>query len=148
VGPGDNITALRELFTELLGDPDTVRRIAALMAGTDVRYGRWLSTAPVPGLLWRARPALLMSTGDGHAAAVAAGWKDRVDLVPVPRGSGPAAVLVRPDGYVAYEGDTPDGLRVALTRWFGDEGPSDGSPWRRVPRHQRGSRFRGGAKWG
>jgi 2-polyprenyl-6-methoxyphenol hydroxylase-like FAD-dependent oxidoreductase len=120
VAPGDNVTALRELFTELLGDTGTLRRIAALMAGTDVPYGRWLSTAPVPGLLWRARPALLTSTGDGRAAAVAAGWKDRVDLVPVPRGPGPVAVLVRPDGYVAYEGDASDGLREALTRWFGD----------------------------
>ena len=32
----------------------------------------------------------------------------------------PAAVLIRPDGYVAWVGDgTPAGLGNALTRWFG-----------------------------
>jgi 3-(3-hydroxy-phenyl)propionate hydroxylase len=32
----------------------------------------------------------------------------------------PAAVLIRPDGYVAWVGTgTDDGLRASLTRWFG-----------------------------
>jgi hypothetical protein len=32
----------------------------------------------------------------------------------------PAAVLIRPDGYVAWVGDgTDDRLRAALTTWFG-----------------------------
>jgi hypothetical protein len=36
----------------------------------------------------------------------------------------PAAVLVRPDGYVAWAGDTTGlGLREALTRWFGEPRP-------------------------
>ncbi|WP_343549912.1 hypothetical protein [Ralstonia sp.] len=32
----------------------------------------------------------------------------------------PSAVLVRPDGHVAWVGDgTTDGLQAALQRWFG-----------------------------
>jgi hypothetical protein len=34
--------------------------------------------------------------------------------------SGPGAVLIRPDGHVAWVGDSTDtGLRDALTTWFG-----------------------------
>ena len=36
------------------------------------------------------------------------------------RVAAPAAVLIRPDGYVAWAGDGTDtGLRDALTTWFG-----------------------------
>ncbi|GGL58076.1 FAD-dependent oxidoreductase [Planomonospora parontospora] len=38
IAPGGDVTGLRELFTELLRDPDTVRRLAELTAGADVRY--------------------------------------------------------------------------------------------------------------
>jgi aromatic ring hydroxylase-like protein len=65
------------------------------------------------------------------AAIDIASWRDRVDLVnatydgaweipvigPV---APPAAVLIRPDGYVAWVGDrSVSGLSDALTRWFG-----------------------------
>ncbi|WP_404800670.1 aromatic-ring hydroxylase C-terminal domain-containing protein [Arthrobacter vasquezii] len=34
--------------------------------------------------------------------------------------SSPTAVLIRPDGHVAWTGDgTPAGLKNALARWFG-----------------------------
>ncbi|MFI6793136.1 hypothetical protein ACIBG4_37995 [Nonomuraea sp. NPDC050383] len=29
------------------------------------------------------------------------------------------ALLIRPDGYVAWAGADPDSLKTALTRWFG-----------------------------
>jgi len=75
-----------------------------------------------------------MLTGCGGSAAIE-GWPDRVDRVEaksapehwaIPMaGSVPApgALLIRPDGYVAwatYAGGQPDGaLRTALATWFG-----------------------------
>ncbi|WP_206580991.1 hypothetical protein, partial [Mammaliicoccus sciuri] len=58
-------------------------------------------------------------------------WADRVQLLDAAYAgtwglpalgavSAPSAVLVRPDGYVAWVGDrTRAGLTEALTRWFG-----------------------------
>jgi len=58
-------------------------------------------------------------------------WADRVDVVPADHARGwelpvigqvaaPKAVLVRPDGHVAWVGDeSRGGLAEALTRWFG-----------------------------
>jgi hypothetical protein len=81
-----------------------------------------------------ARPVLLDFTEDASAAAVAKGWKDRIDIVTDRPGGDQAlpasALLVRPDGYVAWAGTLgrPDqdrnqqahrGLRTALTTWFG-----------------------------
>ncbi|HEY0226875.1 MAG TPA: FAD-dependent oxidoreductase, partial [Mycobacterium sp.] len=53
------------------------------------------------------------------------GWADRVDTVSASITDRPAAaMLIRPDGYVAWAADTFDeaaaaGLRAALQRWFG-----------------------------
>ncbi|MFI7147893.1 FAD-dependent oxidoreductase [Nonomuraea sp. NPDC050022] len=38
IAPGSDVTGLREVFSELLRDPNTVRRLAELTAGADVRY--------------------------------------------------------------------------------------------------------------
>lgn len=38
MAPGSNVTALRDLITELLGHRDNTQLIADLMAGSDVRY--------------------------------------------------------------------------------------------------------------
>ncbi|MGH3382609.1 MAG: hypothetical protein ACRDP6_48560 [Actinoallomurus sp.] len=109
------------------------------MAGADVRYDGEPGAHPLTGLFvpdldlvtasgpvrladlaHEAPPLLLDLTGDTGLQAVAARWKDRVDLVvagcPRPPASGP---LVRPDGYVAWAGEEHAGLERALTRWFG-----------------------------
>lgn len=139
-GPGPEVTALRELFGELLTQPDGIRRIAETMAGSDVRYetgghpltGRFapdmeLRTASRPARLAQltrdARPLLLDMTDTGLSAN--GPW----DLVRADAGSSRAeakALLLRPDTYVAWatsaaRPDTGeiDALRAAASHWFG-----------------------------
>ncbi|MGW7517915.1 FAD-dependent monooxygenase [Streptomyces sp. NPDC054796] len=146
LAPGTEVTALRGLFAELLGRTENVRVIADAMAGADVRYdmgeehpheptGRFvppldLTTAEgrtlrLAELLRDARAVLLDLTGGGGPvtggglADVAEPWADRVRRVAATAPDGPAsALLIRPDGYVAWSGTDPDELKAALTRWF------------------------------
>lgn len=77
----------------------------------------------VAQLLHHGRPVLLDLSGGEHAGAVQ-GWQDRVDVVVATATDRPAAaLLIRPDGYVAWAADEldEDGLRAALARWFGEE---------------------------
>jgi hypothetical protein len=80
-------------------------------------------------LLHRGRAALI-NFGEQGSIGVS-GWADRVRLVDAKYAgkwelpalgvvTGPAAVLVRPDGYVAWAGDGTDaGLTDALSTWLG-----------------------------
>lgn len=142
--------ALRSLMTELLKMDEPRKHLAARLAGLDIRYdlgeghpllGRRmpdldLNTADGPqrvfALLHTARPALI-NFGDSEDLDGSA-WEDRVQRVnarydgpwelPVLGAiQAPSAVLVRPDGYVAWVGDgAATGLHDALTRWFGPPG--------------------------
>ena len=139
MAPGPEVAALRLLMGELLAKPDAAAHIAALLSGADVRYdigdshrlsGRLVPDFTLPSgervaeLLHTARPVLLDFTG-GTFAESAAPWRGRVDVTTVDGSSGTAAaILIRPDGYVAWAADgcTPgdvDRLRAALGRWFG-----------------------------
>ncbi|MFI5841245.1 FAD-dependent oxidoreductase [Catenuloplanes sp. NPDC051500] len=112
VGPGPEITALRALFGELLADESVLRRIAGLISGADIVYpgtSRWAAE----GVTADARPLLIDASVDGRYAEIAAPWAGRVSIGT----RGAASMLVRPDGYVAWE-DGP-GLEAALHRWFG-----------------------------
>ncbi|BDY30187.1 FAD-dependent monooxygenase [Mycolicibacterium mageritense] len=135
---GPEVTALRTLFGELVATPDGTSHIANLLAGSDVRYDvgndHRLAGRLVPELtladgrrvaqvLHHGRPVLLDLSGGEHAGAVR-GWQDRVDVVVATAADRPAAaLLIRPDGYVAWAADEldEDGLRAALARWFGEE---------------------------
>ncbi|NMO56650.1 FAD-dependent oxidoreductase [Actinoplanes sp. TBRC 11911] len=130
VGPGPEITALRVLFGELLSEPSVVRRLAGLIAGSDVTYDMGETSAlaghfgPDLGEATRSgRPLLVDNTGT--LAPVAAPWRDRVDVISTPL-DGATALLVRPDCYVAWASReaTPDpaALRRAMTRWFSAPG--------------------------
>jgi 2-polyprenyl-6-methoxyphenol hydroxylase-like FAD-dependent oxidoreductase len=143
----ERIEALRDTISELLGMDEPRKRLAAIMSGLGIHYdlgeghpllGRRmpdldLVTANGPlrvfTLLHEARPVLLNL--DEPACFDVTPWADRVqlidaeyagdwDLPALGRVAGPAAVLIRPDGYVAWVGDGTDtGLRDALTTWFG-----------------------------
>ncbi|WP_433431518.1 FAD-dependent monooxygenase [Nonomuraea sp. CA-141351] len=118
--PGPEVTALREVFGELLGDDDARRRIASMLAGADLAYrmpapahplaGRFLPDLPAEPAA-RARPVLLDGTGGLRVR------HGRVHVVPV---EGADAVLVRPDGYVAWAGTPDETLDEALRTWFGE----------------------------
>lgn len=140
MAPGPEISALRELFGELLQIPAVVEHLGSLLAGSDVRYDvgddHELSGLLVPDLtlddgrrvaelLHTAQPLLLDFTG-GAAAEAARAWTDRVDIVHASITGGPEAILIRPDGYVAWAADTftaadAERLRAALQRWFGPD---------------------------
>ncbi len=69
------------------------------------------------GLLHGGRGLLLDQTGRLSVE----GWADRVDhVVDTSEELDAPAVLLRPDGHVAWAGDDQRGLVAALPRWFGD----------------------------
>jgi flavin-dependent dehydrogenase len=139
--------ALRDIVTELLGMDEPRKRIAGMMSGLDLHYdlgeGHPLLGRRMPdldlvtpdgpvrvfSLLHSARPVLL-NLGEPGAIDISA-WTDRVQLIDAEyRGrwelpvlgavTAPGAVLIRPDGYVAWVGDgVQAALRDALTEWFG-----------------------------
>jgi hypothetical protein len=115
------------------------KHMAALLAGSDLSYDvgddHPLSGRLVPDLtledgrrvaelLHDARPVLLDLIGIADAVH---GWADRVDIVSAAIDDPPAAaMLIRPDGYIAWAASTfgtgeQAGLRAALERWFGPE---------------------------
>jgi 2-polyprenyl-6-methoxyphenol hydroxylase-like FAD-dependent oxidoreductase len=138
-GPGPEIAALRELFKELLQLPSVAEHMAHLLAGSDVRYdvgdvhplaGRLApdltldDSRRISQLLHQGRPVLLDLSGR-RVGDLARGWTDRVDVVVGATDDVEVcAMLIRPDGYVAWAADTfdtadEDRLLVALQRWFG-----------------------------
>jgi 2-polyprenyl-6-methoxyphenol hydroxylase-like FAD-dependent oxidoreductase len=148
LSPGPGVTALRDVFSELLRDQGNVRHLSDLMSGADICYdmrpaapahpmtGHWAPDLPldrdgapsrVAELMRPARPVLLDLAGRADLAAVAAEWTDRVDVVRASSAASPAeAILIRPDGYVAWATGPqvprgPEALRHALSTWFGSE---------------------------
>ena len=139
--------ALRDTMLELLGMDEPRRRIAGMISGLDIHYdlgeghpllGRRmpdldLQTADGPtrvfALLHDARPVLL-DLGEPGGFDISP-WADRVRLVDATHDgvwelpvlgevAAPPAVLIRPDGHVAWAGDLTDPeLPRALATWFG-----------------------------
>jgi 3-(3-hydroxy-phenyl)propionate hydroxylase len=143
----DRMKAVVDVMSELASMDEPRKRLAAIRTGLDVHYdlgeghpllGRRmpdldLVTADGPlrvfELLHDAKPVLL-NLGEPGGFDITA-WADRIQLIdadhvgvwelPVLGAvTAPTAVLIRPDGYVAWVGDrTQLGLPEALTTWFG-----------------------------
>ncbi len=145
---GEEAQPLRDVLSEaLMAYPDVARHLAAKVSGLDIRYDVGGGASPLLGLRM---PHLPLTTGGrpssstgllrrGHGVLLdladnsvlrrrALGWRDRVDVVTaVPHAvaadsplAGTTAVLIRPDGYVAWAapGSHQD-LSSSLARWFG-----------------------------
>jgi 3-(3-hydroxy-phenyl)propionate hydroxylase len=143
----ERLQPLVDLVSELASMDEPRKRIAGLGSGLDIHYdlgeghpllGRRMPdldivTADGPlrafELLHGARPVLL-NLGEPGGFDITP-WSDRVQLIDAEyvglwelpvlgEVTAPTAVLIRPDGYVAWVGDRTDtGLRNALATWFG-----------------------------
>ncbi|MFF4020839.1 FAD-dependent monooxygenase [Streptomyces sp. NPDC001843] len=146
---GEEMEPLRSVMRELMEDKSAAEHFAGMVSGLGVHYGtcpgdhpllgRRLSpdrTLDLPGghrvrvaeLLHTGRGVLITADGSEEPQHLAAGWADRVDLVtgtwaPADTPHVPPhpldAVLVRPDGYVAWAAPGGADLTGALELWFG-----------------------------
>jgi 2-polyprenyl-6-methoxyphenol hydroxylase-like FAD-dependent oxidoreductase len=147
----DRMQALSDVVSELASMDEPRKWLAGLISGLDIHYdlgeghpllGRRmpdldLITADGPlrmfELLHRATPVLLNLGQPGSLDITP--WADRIRLVDAEYGgpwelpvlgavTAPTAVLIRPDGYVAWVGESADpNLPDALTRWSGSPSP-------------------------
>jgi hypothetical protein len=143
----DRTEALRDVVSTLLEMQEPRKRFAAMMSGLDIQYdlgpGHPLLGRRMPDLdlvtadgalrvftlLHDARPVVI-NFGEPGSLEITP-WADRVrskyatyggtwELPAIGVVTAPSAVLIRPDGYVAWVGDgTQRGLADALTTWFG-----------------------------
>ncbi|MET8170795.1 FAD-dependent monooxygenase [Streptomyces sp. NPDC005329] len=144
---GAEMQPLRDVLTELIGYDVVSRHLAAMVSGLEIRYdvgggshpllGRRMPDLELVGEAFKTRGTALLQGGRGVLLDLAdnarlrrraAGWTDRVDIVTAaPHATsendipvGTSAVLIRPDGYVAWAapGSHHD-LPMSLERWFG-----------------------------
>ncbi len=122
--------ALRELFSKLLDFDEVNRYVTELTSAVGVRYdfgdghdllGRRMRDVE----LKRGRLYELMRAGRGllldqTGRLSAAGWEDRIDhIVDTGEELDVSAVLLRPDGHVAWAGEDQQDLLNHLPKWFG-----------------------------
>jgi hypothetical protein len=135
--PGPQVSALRELFAELLEYDDANQHVSRLMTGVDLPYpmdsehqeaGRVVADRAVGDArlyeLLRAPGGLLLDGSvDARWSLAARGYDGRLRVLAGTPGTD--SLLIRPDGIVAWgaEKDNETGqdqLVAALRRWFGE----------------------------
>ncbi|MCI0386090.1 FAD-dependent monooxygenase [Streptomyces sp. CNQ085] len=148
---GTEMQPLRDVLSELIEYPEVAAHLAAKVSGLDIHYDIGGGTNPLLGrrmphlpvkvgnhrtssteLLRHGRGVLLDLTDNAWLRRRADGWRARIDIVTaVPETlpddtflAGTTAVLLRPDGYVAWAApNSHHGLNAALERWFGPPVP-------------------------
>jgi bifunctional oxygenase/reductase len=154
---GPEVEPVRQVVAELIGYKQPRGHLAAMIAGTDVRYEAGANVHPLHGMRF---PVVPVTTGGGPATSSSLlrdgrallldltgddvrhqrfrqrcePWADRLTTLaarPVAH-SLPAAgtaFLVRPDGHVGWVGAEPDdALETAIQRWFGSPGRARSNP--------------------
>ncbi|MEV6134471.1 FAD-dependent monooxygenase [Nocardia sp. NPDC051990] len=139
--------ALREVFQELLVDEQPLRRVGALIAGSDIRYplpnpnehaltGTFApdlslhtdqGATSVAELTHTARPILLVLADRPELREIARDWQHRIEIHTAETDYRPAdALLIRPDAHIAWAATVDEltdtaapALRAALADWFG-----------------------------
>nr|WP_003893624.1 rifampin monooxygenase [Mycolicibacterium smegmatis] len=130
LSPEPGPQAVRRLLAQLMAFEGVNRYLTEMITATGIRYdfgaeddlvGRRLRDIR----LRRGRLHELTRTGRGllldqTGQLSAAGWSDRVDhVVDVSDELDVPAVLLRPDGHIAWVGDEQGDLEGCLVRWFG-----------------------------
>lgn len=133
LGTDPGPTALRELFSRLMDFEEVNRYVTGLITAVGVRYDLGeghallgqrlrdvrLKQGRLYELMHGGRGLLLDQTGRLSVR----GWADRVDhVVDVSEDLDVPAVLLRPDGHVAWAGEDQAELLDQLPRWFGTPG--------------------------
>jgi 2-polyprenyl-6-methoxyphenol hydroxylase-like FAD-dependent oxidoreductase len=141
----DEMDPVRDVIGELVAYKDAAGHLAGMLSGLGIRYDMGPGDHPLLGLrmppdrrltlpngtrtriadlLHTARGLLITTTGTGHIGQLTENWTDRIDVITGtwPPGQNPAldAVLIRPDGYIAWTNPgSDDDLTNAASRWFG-----------------------------
>ncbi|MCG8916947.1 FAD-dependent monooxygenase [Actinokineospora sp. PR83] len=148
---GSEMQPLREVLGELVRHREVARHLAGMVSGLEIHYDVGGGSHPLLGarvprvglrtedgrqtsttaLLRQGRGVLIDLVDNPVLRRRAAPWADRIDIVtaaPIEADgednhvTGSAAVLVRPDGYVAWAAPGSHGdLPSALRRWFGPD---------------------------
>ncbi|MGH3866687.1 MAG: FAD-dependent monooxygenase [Pseudonocardiaceae bacterium] len=142
---GDEVQPLRDVMADLIELKSVSRHLAGVVSGLDIRYDVGSGDHPLLGLrmphqdlaigeraasttqlLHAARGVLLDFAGNSELRHTASGWADRIDIVTATPRMGAAgqlasteAILLRPDGHVAWAAPGGGELAAALHRWFG-----------------------------
>lgn len=123
-----DVAAVRDMFTDLLRLPDANRFISGMMSGLDTQYpglGPRMIDLDLTTQDGPTRVSRLMNSGRGLLLSLddtprsIDRWADRVDHVTAKADEDIDAVLIRPDGYIAWSATDRQPLEAALAQWFG-----------------------------
>jgi bifunctional hydroxylase/dehydrase len=142
---GDPVQPLRDVLAELMTYEDVSRHLVAMVSGQEIRYDTAAGVHPLLGarlprrelvnadgrtstteLLHPAKGVLLDLADSAALRDEAEGWAGRIRIVTAkPDGPGAEsladtdALLIRPDGHVAWAAPGCGAVTAALTQWFG-----------------------------